>query len=102
MLRCFLVTALLRKTMFLPPPHTPCVCSERAWLSPPPHTHTQKEEARQSAADQERQLASVRLAYQDLSLEQRKQSDRVKNLDPKKAEQMERLGMGFGGGGTSG
>ena len=68
----------------------------------PPPPPPQKEEARQSAADQERQLASVRLAYQDLSLEQRKQSDRVKNLDPKKAEQMERLGMGFGGGGTSG
>ncbi|XP_043230749.1 ADP-ribosylation factor GTPase-activating protein 2-like isoform X1 [Amphibalanus amphitrite] len=57
-----------------------------------------KEEARQTAEEQERQLASVRLAYQDLSLEQRKQTDRVKNMDPKKAEQLERLGMGFGGG----
>ncbi|XP_037069955.1 ADP-ribosylation factor GTPase-activating protein 2-like [Pollicipes pollicipes] len=58
-----------------------------------------KEQEQQSAADRERQLASVRLAYQDLSLEQKKQSDRMKNVDPKKAEQMERLGMGFGSSG---
>lgn len=75
---------------------------EQADLMKVQAAEAKKEETRQSVADQERQLASVRLAYQDLSLEQRKQSDRIKNLDPKKAEQMERLGMGFGGGASGG
>lgn len=48
-----------------------------------------------SQEDEEKQVASVRLAYQDLSLEQKKQEDRLKRVDPKKAQQMERLGMGF-------
>ena len=92
-------------TPFPPPADTgteggPSVLCSVTGPSPPPLTRVQKEEARQSAEDQERQLASVRLAYQDLSLEQRKQTDRVKNLDPKKAEQLERLGMGFGGTGS--
>ena len=39
----------------------------------------------------------MRLAYQDMSIERKKQEERLKQTDPKKAEQMERLGMGFGG-----
>ena len=39
----------------------------------------------------------MRLAYQDMSMERKKQEERLKQSDPKKAEQMERLGMGFGG-----
>ncbi|XP_022111411.1 ADP-ribosylation factor GTPase-activating protein 2-like [Acanthaster planci] len=42
-------------------------------------------------------MASMRLAYQDMTVELKKQEERMKNADPKKAEQMERLGMGFGG-----
>ena len=41
--------------------------------------------------------ASMRLAYQDLSMERKKQETQLKNADPKKAEQMQRLGMGMTG-----
>lgn len=41
-------------------------------------------------------LASVRLAYQDLSIQQHKEEEKLKAIDPNKAKQMERLGMGFG------
>ena len=39
----------------------------------------------------------MRLAYQDMTVEMKKQDERMKSADPKSAEQMERLGMGFGG-----
>lgn len=48
-----------------------------------------------SAAEQADTIASVRLAYQDLSLQKTKEEERMKNIDPTKAKQMERLGMGF-------
>ena len=35
------------------------------------------------------------MAYQDLSLEAKKQADRMQKADPKKAEHLERLGMGI-------
>ncbi|KAK3581877.1 hypothetical protein CHS0354_003187 [Potamilus streckersoni] len=50
-----------------------------------------------SVEEQEKQLASMRLAYQDMTFERKKQEEKLKVTDPKKAEQMERLGMGFGG-----
>ncbi|KAL5290821.1 ARFGAP2 family protein [Megaselia abdita] len=40
-------------------------------------------------------VQSVRLAYQDLSLQQSKEEQKMKNVNPEKAKQMERLGMGF-------
>lgn len=40
-------------------------------------------------------LASVRLAYKDLSVQQHQQEEKLKISDPNKAKQMERLGMGF-------
>jgi len=40
----------------------------------------------------------MRLAYQDMSVARKKQEEKLKTSDPKKAAQMERLGMGFGGG----
>lgn len=46
-------------------------------------------------------LTSVRLAYQDLSIKKQKEEDRLKTVDPNKAKQMERLGMGFGNRGVS-
>lgn len=40
-------------------------------------------------------INSVRLAYQDLSMKAQKQEEKMKHIDPTKAKQMERLGMGF-------
>ncbi|XP_035225142.1 ADP-ribosylation factor GTPase-activating protein 2-like [Stegodyphus dumicola] len=47
--------------------------------------------------EQEKQIASVRLAYKDLSLQQKKTEEKLRQTNPQKAEQLERLGMGFGG-----
>jgi len=49
-------------------------------------------------------MANIRLAYQDLSVKQKKQEEKMASTDPSKAAQVERLGMGFGtfgGGGRS-
>lgn len=40
-------------------------------------------------------MTSMRLAYQDLSIQQKKEEEKLKSVDPKKAKQVERLGMGF-------
>merc|ERR1712192_125643 len=65
-----------------------------------------REEAKVEAAKTEEeamaQMASMRLAYQDLTTSAGKQQKELSKMDPKKAEQMERLGMGFGGGGGAG
>lgn len=46
--------------------------------------------------EEEEVIASVRLAYQDLSVMKQKEEDRLKkSLDPNKAKQVERLGMGL-------
>jgi len=42
-------------------------------------------------------VANMRLAYQDLSLNQQREAEKLKKTDPVKAAQLERLGMGFGG-----
>ncbi|KAF4517162.1 hypothetical protein B566_EDAN006461 [Ephemera danica] len=47
------------------------------------------------AEEEEKQIVSMRLAYQDLSVQQKKEEEKMKVSNPKKAEQMERLGMGF-------
>jgi len=62
---------------------------------------TRREEAKAAAKTEEEeaaQMASMRLAYQDLSVQKKKNDQKMAKMDPKKAEQMERLGMGFGGG----
>ncbi|XP_061386890.1 ADP-ribosylation factor GTPase-activating protein 2 [Musca vetustissima] len=48
-----------------------------------------------SAEEEIESVASMRLAYQDLSLKKSQEEARMKNIDPIKAKQMERLGMGF-------
>ncbi|XP_058462078.1 ADP-ribosylation factor GTPase-activating protein 2 isoform X1 [Malaya genurostris] len=48
-----------------------------------------------SEEEQAQALASVRLAYQDLSIKQHKEEEKLKAVDPNKAKQIERLGMGF-------
>uniref|UniRef100_T1IVM4 Arf-GAP domain-containing protein n=1 Tax=Strigamia maritima TaxID=126957 RepID=T1IVM4_STRMM len=50
-----------------------------------------------SKEEEEVQMASVRLAYKDLSLQKEKAEEKIKHQNPNKAVQMERLGMGFGG-----
>ncbi|KAL0272711.1 UNVERIFIED_CONTAM: hypothetical protein PYX00_005575 [Menopon gallinae] len=59
----------------------------------------QAEEAKMLAEklleEEQKQIASMRLAYQDLSLQQKKEEEKLKQIDPKKAQQIERLGMGF-------
>ncbi|KAL3267259.1 hypothetical protein HHI36_011392 [Cryptolaemus montrouzieri] len=47
-----------------------------------------------SQAEQEEREAAVRLAYKDLSIQQQKKEEELKKHDPKKANQVERLGMG--------
>ncbi len=39
----------------------------------------------------------MRLAYQDLSVQEKKKNEELKRMDPKKAAQAERLGMGYAG-----
>lgn len=46
-------------------------------------------------------LASINLAYKDISAQKKKEEDRMMRLNPQKASQMERLGMGFGSRGTN-
>lgn len=44
--------------------------------------------------DEEKKLISMRLAYKDLSIDAKMRGDKLKSMDPKKADQLERLGMG--------
>ena len=48
-----------------------------------------------TAAEELESVASMRLAYQDLSMQKTKEEAKLKSVDPAKAKQMERLGMGF-------
>lgn len=52
-------------------------------------------EKKQTEEEQAETINSVRLAYQDLSMKAQKQEEKMKHIDPAKAKQMERLGMGF-------
>lgn len=52
-------------------------------------------EKKQTEEEQAETINSVRLAYQDLSMKAQKQEEKLKHIDPAKAKQMERLGMGF-------
>ncbi|XP_059079935.1 ADP-ribosylation factor GTPase-activating protein 2-like [Tigriopus californicus] len=56
-----------------------------------------KEMAMKSQEDQAKAVASMRLAYQDLSAQQKKKEDKIRQIDPKKASEFERLGMGVSG-----
>ena len=54
-----------------------------------------KEEVVQTAEEKEASMVSLRLAYQDLEVQQKKKDQAMSRMDPKKAQQMERLGMGM-------
>ncbi|XP_017782947.1 PREDICTED: ADP-ribosylation factor GTPase-activating protein 3 isoform X3 [Nicrophorus vespilloides] len=47
-----------------------------------------------SEQEQVEKEAAMRLAYKDLSAQQHKKEEQLRKMDPKKADQMERLGMG--------
>ncbi|XP_035828553.1 ADP-ribosylation factor GTPase-activating protein 2 isoform X2 [Aplysia californica] len=47
--------------------------------------------------EQDKQMANMRLAYQDMSIQRKKEEEKLLRNDPKKAQQFERLGMGFAG-----
>ncbi|XP_070135453.1 ADP-ribosylation factor GTPase-activating protein 2 isoform X2 [Drosophila bipectinata] len=49
----------------------------------------------QTAEEEVETVASMRLAYQELSLQKTREEAKLKSMDPAKAKQMERLGMGF-------
>lgn len=49
----------------------------------------------QTEAEEAETIASMRLAYQDLSVQAQREEQKLKQIDPAKAKQMERLGMGF-------
>ena len=53
-----------------------------------------KEAELKTAEDEAKAAASMRLAYQDLSQESKKKEEKLRVVDPKKAAQVERLGMG--------
>lgn len=53
-------------------------------------------EKKMTVEEENEAITSVRLAYQDLSVKKQKEEERLKSVDPNKAKQMERLGMGFG------
>lgn len=58
----------------------------------------QQESAKQAVLSAQEKLereAAVRLAYKDLSMQQHQKEEQMKKVDPKKAEQLERLGMGL-------
>lgn len=56
---------------------------------------TQAPEKKLTVEEEAETLASVRLAYQDLSIKAHQEEEKLKRIDPAKAKQMERLGMGF-------
>lgn len=61
-------------------------------------TRVAEESAKAAALSLEEQAereAAVRLAYKDLSAQQQENERQMKKSDPRKAEQVERLGMGF-------
>ncbi|KAK9701711.1 putative GTPase activating protein for Arf [Popillia japonica] len=47
-----------------------------------------------SEKEKEDREVAMRLAYKDLSIQQQHKEEQLKKIDPKKAEQLERLGMG--------
>merc|ERR1712133_78486 len=49
-----------------------------------------------TAEQEEAAMVSMRMGYQDLEVQQKKKDQALSKMDPKKAEQFERLGMGLG------
>lgn len=52
-------------------------------------------ERKLSPEEEQETVTSVRLAYQDLSIKKSQEEEKLKAVDPAKAKQLERLGMGF-------
>ncbi|ELT91095.1 hypothetical protein CAPTEDRAFT_181150 [Capitella teleta] len=56
-----------------------------------------KQQEGKSKEDEEKRLTNLKLAYKDLSVDEKRRDDSMKKMDPKKKQQLERLGMGFSG-----
>lgn len=69
---------------------------KEAELSEKLKIQVQKENEESKKELEPAQITSMRLAYEDLSIKQKKEEEKLKAIDPKKATQMERLGMGLG------
>lgn len=53
-------------------------------------------EKKMTQEEENEAMTSVRLAYKDMSMKKQKEEERLNKIDPNKAKQIERLGMGFG------
>ncbi|GJQ83161.1 hypothetical protein Trydic_g15396 [Trypoxylus dichotomus] len=70
---------------------------KQAALAEESRIRAQEETARAailSEKEKEDREVAMRLAYKDLSIQQQQKEEQLKKIDPKKAEQLERLGMG--------
>lgn len=58
---------------------------------------TECAESQQNTASDENldMVTNIRLAYKELSIRKEREEAKMKNIDPSKAKQIERLGMGF-------
>uniref|UniRef100_A0A646QEF5 ADP-ribosylation factor GTPase-activating protein 2 n=1 Tax=Hemiscolopendra marginata TaxID=943146 RepID=A0A646QEF5_9MYRI len=56
----------------------------------------EKQQQSLSKEEEMKKIISMRLAYQDLSIQKQKEEEKLKQQNPTKASQLERLGMGFG------
>jgi hypothetical protein len=54
-------------------------------------------EATRNPEEEAKAMASSRLAYQNLYVQQKQEEECLKKVDPSKDSQIERLGMGFRG-----
>lgn len=71
---------------------------KQATLAEESRLRVQEETAKAAALsekEKEERDVAMRLAYKDLSLQQQQKEEQLKKIDPKKAEQLERLGMGL-------
>lgn len=58
--------------------------------------HLEVKNREEASKQMEKQMANLKFVYQDVGKQRDIEEAKLKQSNPKKAEQMERLGMGFG------